>query len=161
MILTQADLTATIRPHKEKGEKIVLVTGFFDLLHAAHIDFLRAARASGDVLIVGVESDARARAKKGEGRPIFSQSDRAALLDELRSVDYVIALPDSFSDHDEREKFIKNIAPDILAVSASSPNLDAKRSTLAKFGIELRIVHPHVPGVSTSDIISKIRSSKS
>lgn len=132
------------------NQKIVLVTGFFDLLHTEHINFLQKAKMVGDTLLVAVESDARARALKGEGRPIESQQLRCQKLLALPCVDYVIALDENFNNPVAFESLISGIRPHILAVSSHTAHLDKKAALVTKYGGELRVVHHHNPQISTT-----------
>lgn len=138
--------------HK-KGKKIVLATGFFDLLHSEHINFLQKARAVGDVLIVAVESDERARILKGEGRPVETQSIRLNHLEAY--ADYLIALDESFNNPIAFESLIKAVSPDIFAVSSHTAHQDKKSALVAKYGGELRVVHTHNPDISTSKLLAQ------
>src|SRR5512138_2895345 len=95
--------------HKQ-GQKLVLATGFFDLLHAEHINFLYKARAAGDILIVGVESDLRARQIKGDRRPIEPQEIRCQKVASY--ADFVIALDDSFDNQVAYESLLAAVKPD-------------------------------------------------
>lgn len=130
------------------GQKLVLATGFFDLLHKEHIKFLQKAKAKGDALIVGVESDARARALKGQGRPLQTQQIRLQRLAPY--ADYLLALPDDFDRQTAYEQLMAVIRPDIYAVSSHSPHLENKRALTKKYGGQLIIVHKHNPSVSTT-----------
>ncbi|MCX7877595.1 MAG: D-glycero-beta-D-manno-heptose 1-phosphate adenylyltransferase [Ignavibacteria bacterium] len=97
-----ADLVAT-------GKKIVFTNGVFDLVHRGHVEYLNEAKALGDVLIVGLNSDESVKNIKGEKRPIINEENRAILLVNLKPVDYVII----FSE-DTPEKLIKKVKPDVL-----------------------------------------------
>jgi rfaE bifunctional protein nucleotidyltransferase chain/domain len=80
------------------GRRVVLANGCFDLLHVGHVRYLEAARALGDVLIVGVNSDAAVRRLKGPGRPLVPAGERAELLASLRAVDHVVVFDDDTAD---------------------------------------------------------------
>jgi len=138
--------------HK-KGKKIVLATGFFDLLHTEHINFLQKARAVGDVLIVAVESDERARILKGEGRPVETQAVRLKNLTPY--VDYLIALDATFNNPLAFESLIAAVKPQILAVSSHTAHQDKKSALVTKYGGELRVVHTHNPDISTSKLLAQ------
>lgn len=101
---------------KTKNETIVLVGGCFDILHAGHIAFLKAAKNSGDKLFILLESDDAIRQKKGNSRPIHTQEDRASILSSLNSVDYIILLPHLKSDA-EYDELIFALKPDIIAIT--------------------------------------------
>lgn len=138
---------------RNAGHKLVLVTGFFDLLHQEHINFLRAAKNAGDILVVAVESDERARILKGEGRPIETQSIR---LDHLTPyADYLIALDQDFNNPAAFESLIASVRPSVLAVSSHTAHQDKKTKLVEKYGGELLVVYPHNPAVSTTNIIQQ------
>src|SRR5690242_4387163 len=100
----------------QAGKTIVLATGFFDLLHVEHSNFLRKAKAVGDILIIAVESDARARQLKGEGRPIEPQTVRCQKVGSY--ADFVIALGDDFNNPAAYESLMAAVRPDVYAVSS-------------------------------------------
>ena len=83
-------LLAAREEHRRAGRVVVWTNGCFDLLHPGHVSSLQAARSLGDVLVVGLNSDASVKANKGPARPILSQHERAALLAALECVDHVI-----------------------------------------------------------------------
>lgn len=134
------------------GKKIVLATGFFDLLHQEHINFLAKAKAAGDVLIVAVESDERARALKGEGRPIETQSVRCTHVSSY--ADYVITLPPDFDHFEAYDSLMAAVRPEIYAVSANPSHPKTKNFLVEKYGGQLVVVHEHNPLVSTTQIIN-------
>ena len=135
------------------GKKIVLATGFFDLLHSEHINFLRKAKSVGDILIVAVESDVRARAIKGEGRPIEDQAVRCQKVSQC--ADYVIALPDDFNNPAAFESLISAVSPNFLAISSHTAHQDKKQALVEKYGGMLAVVHDWNPSISTTQIINK------
>lgn len=132
--------------------KLILATGFFDLLHDEHIAFLKKAREQGDILIVAVESDARARKLKGKGRPVQTQSTRAKNL--LSLVDFVILLPDNFNTPESHRLLIQSVYPDILAVSSHTKYQEEKANLVQEFGGKLVVVHTHNPNISTTQLIN-------
>jgi D-beta-D-heptose 7-phosphate kinase/D-beta-D-heptose 1-phosphate adenosyltransferase len=89
-VVTLEALLSTLRPLREKGQRVVFTNGCFDLLHAGHATLLEEAAALGDLLVVGVNSDASVVRLKGPGRPIIPEQQRAQLVALLRPVDYVI-----------------------------------------------------------------------
>ena len=97
-------------------KKIVFTNGCFDILHAGHVDYLAKAKEKGDILIVGLNSDSSVRKIKGEKRPIINQKERAFLLYNLKSVDYV-----TLFDEDTPEKLIGELIPDILVKGSDWP----------------------------------------
>ncbi len=135
-------------------QKIVLVTGVFDLLHSEHIRFLQAARKVGDCLVVGIESDRRVQELKGEGRPINAQTTRQKNLEELSLANAVFVLPEKFSSSRDHLALVKLIKPDILAVSSHTPHLTEKRAIMSQVGGRVVTVLPHNPTVSTTMLAS-------
>lgn len=140
---------------RESKQKIVLVTGVFDVLHEEHKLFLKKAKAAGDALVVGIESDVRVRQIKGEGRPIQSQETRLQALEMLDVVDVVFILPEKFSSPDDHRKLISLIKPDIFAVSSHTAHLDKKRKIVEEFGGRVEIVHEHNPKMSTTIMLEQ------
>ncbi len=109
-ILGRAEVVSETSRARTEGKKIVLANGCFDLLHVGHIRYLNAAKALGDLLVVGVNSDKQARALKGEGRPFTPESERAELVSALRCVDLV-----TIFDEPTVEELIRAIRPDFHA----------------------------------------------
>jgi D-glycero-beta-D-manno-heptose 1-phosphate adenylyltransferase len=101
------------KPFKEKNKKVVFTNGVFDILHAGHVDYLTKTKAMGDVLIVGVNSDASVKRIKGELRPVVPQNERAFIISSLKPVDYVVIF-----EEDTPYEVIKKIIPDILVKGA-------------------------------------------
>ncbi len=102
-------LASELADLQKKGKKIVFTNGCFDLLHPGHVSYLAAARALGDLLVVGVNSDASVRRLKGEKRPIMPEAARSQLLVALSSVDYVTIFAE-----DDPYQLISLLQPDIL-----------------------------------------------
>lgn len=138
-----------------KSNKTVLATGVFDILHSAHIEFLKHAKKQGDTLIVGIESDKRVKELKGENRPVNNQEKRLKNLKDLNIADKVLILPENFGRRQKILKFLKKIAPDILAVSENTPFIKEKRKIMQKIGGEVKIVYAHQPEISTTKILTK------
>lgn len=150
-----ADIISQIKSYHKSKEKIVLVTGVFDLLHTEHIAFLHKAKKVGDRLIVALESDVRVKQLKGPTRPINKVDVRVDRIRRLQVADSLFVLPEQFSRPVDHENLIKTIRPDILAVSSHTKHLDKKRAILKKYGGKVEIVHPHNPLISTTAIVSK------
>src|SRR5258708_3308399 len=112
---------------KAQGKKIVIASGVFDLLHSAHLEYLKQAKAEGDFLVVLIESDVRTRELKGEGRPIWNQDKRQAEIQKLGFVDEVMILPPEFKNPLRFEEIVVLLAPDVYAESSNSVALDHKR----------------------------------
>ena len=138
-----------------KQKKRVLVTGVFDILHQEHRVFLQKAKALGDYLIVGIESDVRVKKIKGEGRPINSQDTRIKNLQNLAIADEIFILPEQFSKPEDHSALIEKIRPDFLAVSSHTKHLDKKKAILEKFDGKVVIVHDHNPHISTTKLLQK------
>ena len=139
----------------EKDKKIVLVTGVFDVLHQEHRRFLQKARALGGHLVVALESDIRVTELKGEGRPINNESKRQANLAAWQLADEILILPTDFGNQTVRHDWLRNLKPQILAVSSHSPFLAVKRKMMKEIGGELAIVHQFNPQLSSSRLINK------
>ena len=103
--------------------------------------------------MVGLESDIRVRQLKGPGRPVNDLKTRISNLEKLGIADIVLALPEKFNTDADHAALINQIKPDILAVSASTPNLDIKRKIMAKAHGRVVIVLPHNPKISTTKML--------
>ncbi len=143
---------STARQHKQR---VVLVTGVFDILHQEHYRFLQKAKKEGEVLLVALETDERVRALKGPSRPINSEQERVINLKKIGLANGVFLLPEDFYDAEDHRDFIRLIKPDILAVSSHSPFINKKQQILQELGGEVRIVHQHNPEISSSKIIEE------
>lgn len=149
------EVAKKVQAAKDDLKTVVLVTGVFDLLHSEHQKFLEKARAIGNYLIVGIESDSRVREMKGPDRPIEPQAVRAKNVFETGVVDEVEILPEAFSRPEHHRSFLGLLRPHLLAVSSNSPFMEAKRQLMALFGGELRVVLEHNPNVSTTQLVKK------
>src|SRR3989304_4176692 len=112
-ILSKASMKFLREKFKEEKKKVVFTNGVFDIIHSGHIDYLVKAKALGDILIVGLNSDSSVRRIKGEKRPIVSQTDRAFVLSNLKPVDYVVIF-----EEDTPLEIIKALVPDVLVKGA-------------------------------------------
>jgi D-glycero-beta-D-manno-heptose 1-phosphate adenylyltransferase len=110
LVLGLEDAARWADSQRQRGRRIVLANGVFDLLHVGHVRYLEAARALGDVLVVAVNSDASVRRLKGEGRPIMSAVERAELIGALRPVDAVVVF-----EEDSVERLVGVLRPDVQA----------------------------------------------
>ena len=141
------EFAATLRA---AGARVVFTNGCFDILHAGHVRYLAAARALGDVLILGLNSDASVRRLKGETRPVNSAADRAEVVGALASVDYVVIFGE-----DTAEELIARVRPAVYAKGG-----DYTRETLPEarivesYGGEVAFI-PLVEGKSTTGIIER------
>jgi len=147
-------LRAALAPRRRDGTRVVFTNGCFDLVHAGHVRYLEAARALGDVLVVGLNDDAAVRRLKGAGRPILALAERAEVLAGLTAVDYLVAFAE-----DTPLALIEVLQPDVLVKGAdwAADDIVGRDVVLAHGGRVERI--DLVPGVSTTEIIRRIRAS--
>jgi rfaE bifunctional protein nucleotidyltransferase chain/domain len=135
------------------GKKLVVTNGCFDILHLGHVTYLESARQRGDALLVGVNGDAATRQLKGAGRPVNSETDRAAVLAALASVDGVCIFTEPTA-----VKFLAAARPDVY-VKGGDYNLDTlnqeERRTVESAGGKIMII-PLVAGKSTTALLEKI-----
>ncbi len=138
---------------KRNGRRVVFTNGCFDLLHPGHIQSLEQARALGDALVVGVNSDASVRELKGAGRPILPELERAEILAALECVDAVVI----FNEVTPRE-IIAALLPDVLVKGGDWPGdqIVGREEVEAAGGKVVSI--PVVPGYSTTGILDKMRA---
>lgn len=136
---------------KQSGKKVVFTNGCFDIIHAGHVDYLMKAKSSGDILIVGLNSDSSVRNIKGNNRPIINENERAFILSQLKSVDYVIIF-----DEPTPHTLIEKIIPDIL-VKGADWNIEniVGRDIVEKNGGEVKTIN-FITSQSTSNIIQKV-----
>jgi rfaE bifunctional protein nucleotidyltransferase chain/domain len=152
-ILEPDQATAWRAEQAATGRIVVFTNGCFDLLHAGHVHYLAWARAQGDALIVGLNSDASVRSLKGAERPFSRFDDRAAVLAALRSVDVVVGFGERTP-----EVLLDRIAPDIHVKSAQY-RIDElpERYVVESHGGRI-VLAPHEAGKSTTDIVARVRS---
>jgi D-beta-D-heptose 7-phosphate kinase/D-beta-D-heptose 1-phosphate adenosyltransferase len=146
-IVNREELQVIVEEEKGKGKKIVFTNGCFDLIHIGHIKYLREAKKLGDILIIGLNSDSSVSRIKPE-RPVNPQEHRAEVLSSLEMVNYV-----SLFDEDTPYELIKVLKPDILVKGGDWKKEDIVGSDIAKETHSL----PYVEGISTSDIIERIK----
>ncbi|MBF0274179.1 MAG: D-glycero-beta-D-manno-heptose-7-phosphate kinase [Nitrospinae bacterium] len=136
---------------KNHKKKIVFTNGCFDLLHYGHIKYLQDAKALGDVLIVGLNSDSSVQRLKGKKRPLINEKERAKLLAAMDCIDYVVI----FSE-DTPLEIIKTVGPDILVKGGDyTPDEVVGKEQVEKYGGKVKII-PLVKNLSTSTIVDKI-----
>jgi len=154
-ILTLDEAILRFGREKRNGRCIVFTNGCFDLLHPGHIGSLEQARALGDALIVGLNSDASVRQLKGAGRPVLPERERAEILAALECVDAVVI----FDELTPRE-VIARLLPDILAKGGDWPGdqIVGREEVEAAGGRVVSV--PVVPGYSTTEILRKIREGR-
>lgn len=143
-----------IQKAKNNHQKIVLVTGVFDVIHQEHINFLTKAKQVGGFLVVGIETDERVKKMKGDQRPNYPQQIRLENLQKLSLANAIFVLPNEFSDPQNHQKLISQIKPDILAISSHTKHQRKKKKIIEKFGGKLKIVHQYNPQLSTTKILN-------
>jgi rfaE bifunctional protein nucleotidyltransferase chain/domain len=154
-IVSLHDLKERVKALQEAGKIIVATNGCFDLLHVGHVRYLKAARALGDALVVGVNGDQSVRELKGSGRPLNNETDRAEVVASLDSVDLVAIFPEL-----RATRFIELAKPDVYVKGGDydSESLDPEeRTVLKKIGSKIDIV-PFEKGYATSSLIEKLRT---
>jgi rfaE bifunctional protein nucleotidyltransferase chain/domain len=147
-----ATLRDTLAERRAAGARVVFTNGCFDLLHPGHVRYLEAARALGDVLVVGLNDDASVHRLKGPGRPILRATERAELLAALAAVDHVVVFAE-----DTPLALIETLAPDVLVKGADwAPDEIVGRDDVVSRGGRVERIDL-LPGVSTTELIRRIR----
>ena len=137
---------------KSQNKKVVFTNGCFDILHVGHLRYLNEAKKQGDVLIIGVNSDASVKRLKGETRPINNQFDRAEMLSGLKAVDYTVIF-----EEDTPEELIATLKPSIHVKGGDYQKEDLPETKIVEsYGGEVRILS-FVEGKSTTNIVKKIQ----
>ena len=150
--MTRAEAIAFVESRHAQGDSIVFTNGVFDLLHPGHLRYLQRARALGDVLIVGVNSDRSVRAIKGPSRPITAEDERAELVAALACVDAAVIF-----DDDTPWQLIVALQPDVLVKGAdwAEDAIVGRDIVEARGGRVVRM--PIEAGYSTTAILERIR----
>ncbi len=150
-LVSQTVLRAIRRRFQRQDRTVVFTNGTFDIIHRGHVEYLTKARALGDVLIVGLNTDASIRRIKGKGRPVNSNHDRAAVLAGLAAVDYVC-----FFGENTPERLIRSLVPDVLVKGADWKEGEIVGGDVVRAhgGVVRRI--RLTPGRSTTSIIRRI-----
>ena len=150
-ILPLDELSHEAARHRAAGQKIVFTNGCFDLLHVGHVSYLAEARALGDLLIVGLNSDASVRRLKGPTRPVIGQGDRAAMLAAMAAVDYVIVFDEPTPHH-----LLHALRPDVLVKGGTyRPDEVVGHEVVEAYGGQVGVVGL-VEGVSTTAILASL-----
>src|SRR5262245_453173 len=134
--MTLDEAVAVAERLRAERKRIVLANGCFDLLHVGHVRYLRAARALGDVLFVGINSDAAVARLKGTGRPLMPAAERVEMLSALRAVDHVVVF-----DEDTADALVAAIRPAVHAKGTDyTPETVPERETVRRYGGSVAIV---------------------
>jgi rfaE bifunctional protein nucleotidyltransferase chain/domain len=142
---------AVVRDVRRNGGTVVATGGCFDLLHAGHVETLRAARRLGDCLVVCMNSDESVRRLKGAGRPVVHQDDRRRLLEALTDVDAVLVF-----DEDTPERVLRELRPDVWAKGGDYAGTDLpEAAVVASWGGDV-VVLPYLQGRSTTDLVRAV-----
>ncbi|MDA8163784.1 MAG: D-glycero-beta-D-manno-heptose 1-phosphate adenylyltransferase [Desulfobacteraceae bacterium] len=151
-VVSLPELTAIRGRCRDLGRKVVFTNGCFDILHVGHVSYLEEARRQGDLLVVGLNSDASVRAIKGPTRPVNREADRARLLAALGCVDYVVLFAE-----ETPQQLISTLLPDVLVKGADWPveRIAGAREVLAAGGRVANIALE--AGFSTTGLIEKIK----
>ncbi len=144
-------MVRTVNELKADGKKVVTTNGCFDILHVGHVRFLKAARALGDVLIVGLNTDRSVRALKGEKRPIQNENDRAEILSSLGCVDYVCLF-----DENTPVELLRVLKPAFHAQGADYKPTDLAETPIVEAGGGKLEIIDLVPGKSTTGIVTRM-----
>jgi rfaE bifunctional protein nucleotidyltransferase chain/domain len=136
---------------KKMGKTVILTGGCFDVLHLGHIKFLEAAKKTGDILFVFIESDENVRKIKGDQRPIHNQDERAQVLQAVRFINYVIKIP-FLKSNDEYDKLVIKLNPSIIAITKEGGALEHSLRQSKLIGAKLIQVIGHIPQHSTTKI---------
>ncbi|WP_428024565.1 D-glycero-beta-D-manno-heptose-7-phosphate kinase [Arcobacter sp.] len=146
-IKTVKEIKKVAKRLRKQNKKIIFTNGCFDILHKGHVSYLNNAKALGDILIVGVNSDDSVRRLKGENRPINNHDDRAYILSALECVDYVVIF-----DEDTPYELIERVKPDVLVKGADYKGKEVVGSDIAKETVLIDFVE----GKSTTSTIERI-----
>ena len=147
------ELIVIVAEKRSCGQRIVFANGCFDLLHTGHVRYLEAAKELGNLLIVGLNSDACVRALKGEGRPLQNEQDRAEIIASIRCVDYVLLF-----DEPTVDGILKELRPDVHAKGTDYTEQSVpERKTVLGYGGKVAIVGDPKDH-SSRDLIQKILS---
>jgi D-glycero-beta-D-manno-heptose 1-phosphate adenylyltransferase len=151
-VIGLAEAQRLVADLRRDGKRVVFTNGVFDLLHPGHLRYLRAARAEGDALIVGINSDRSVRINKGPDRPITPEAERAEILAALAVVDAVVIF-----DEETPAGIIRALQPDVLVKGADWPadQIVGRDTVEARGGRVVRV--PVEAGFSTTSILERVK----
>lgn len=149
-ILSRPAVLAERERLRKLGKKVVFTNGCFDIVHAGHASTMNFAKQQGDLLIVGLNSDASVRRLKGDKRPVVAEQHRLALIAAFESVDYVVLF-----DETEVDTLVGELKPDVLVKGMDRAGNIVGREHVEAYGGRV-VAAPFVQGLSTSSIIEKV-----
>ncbi len=147
------EITYLVNKLKNQNRRIVFTNGCFDIIHAGHVQYLQEAKALGDILVIGLNSDASVKRLKGAERPVNNQNDRAIVLSALKAVDYIVVF-----DEDTPYDLIKQIKPDILVKGGDWPENKIVGHDIVKANGGIVKSLSFRPGNSSTSIIEKMKN---
>jgi len=151
-LLTPAEAAAFAARHRAARQRVVFTNGVFDILHPGHVRYLQAARALGDVLMVGLDADESVRRNKGAGRPINPEQERAEMLAAVECVDAVVIV-----HADTPDAIIRLVQPDVLVTGAAGgADQMAGRDIVEAHGGQV-VRMPIAGGFSTTALLERIK----
>jgi len=148
---TQEEIDRELGEHRRNGKTIVTTNGCFDIINGSHVRMLKEAAAQGDILVVGLNSDASIQQWKGPSRPIRNQAERSEILAAIGCVDYVV-----FFDERDCTEFVRRIKPNIHVNDASYGENCVEAGAVRESGGKLHLI-PKFEGESNSQLIERIR----
>jgi len=149
-ILTKDAMAAERARLKEQGKVVSFTNGCFDILHTGHVTYLQFARQQGDVLVLGMNSDASVKRNKGDDRPIVCEEDRARVVAALECIDYVVLF-----DEDEPKELIGELLPDVLVKGEDWAHYVSGRKEVEAAGGKV-VLAKMVEGRSTTNVIGRV-----
>lgn len=150
-VLPREELATALAARRNRGDRIVFTNGCFDILHVGHARYLAQARALGDLLVVGLNSDASVRGLKGSRRPLIPEAERAEMLSHLESVDFVCLFDELRPDN-----LIEVVKPNIHAKGGDYRVEDIPEAEVVRrHGGEV-VILPLVDGRSTTNVIARV-----
>ena len=153
-ITNLSQLSKLVKSIRSRGKTIVLVGGCFDILHLGHVVFLEKAKTLGEVLIVLLESDERIKKIKGQGRPFYTQKERAKVLSAVKYVDFIVLLPTLKAD-EEYDGLVTRIKPDFIAATRGDQEIGHKQRVAKLVRAKIKFVTGKIGNYSTSRILQK------
>lgn len=151
IVLNRQELIERVQEARKSGARIILTNGCFDVLHVGHVRYLTGARALGDILVVGVNSDIQVARLKGPGRPVMPENERAEIIAALESVNYV-----TIFDEPTVEELLLALKPDVHAKGSDySEDTVPERAVVRSYGGRVAIVGDNKDH-STSAILARL-----